>query len=81
MELDHVVEEGFLTKTSLNILINHALVNCPKLERIVGEWTKIPDRLVRISLELEDFYTEQILVPQLYFITNLISIQIELFIL
>ena len=44
MENDHVVEEGFLTKTSLNMLINHAVENCPKLEKIVGEWTKIPDR-------------------------------------
>eukprot|EP00088_Acartia_fossae_P056908 TRINITY_DN6635_c0_g2_i1.p1 TRINITY_DN6635_c0_g2~~TRINITY_DN6635_c0_g2_i1.p1 ORF type:complete len:756 (-),score=155.82 TRINITY_DN6635_c0_g2_i1:596-2863(-) len=44
MEIDHFVEEGFLTKTSLNSLIHHAMENCPKLERIVGEWTKIPDR-------------------------------------
>jgi len=44
MESDHFVEEGFLTKTSLNHLLQHAVSNCPKLERIVGEWTKIPDR-------------------------------------
>ena len=49
MEIDHFVEEGFLTKTSLNSLIHHAMENCPKLERIVGEWTKIPDRFSFIS--------------------------------
>ena len=50
MENDHVVEEGFLTKTSLNMLINHAIENCPKLEKIVGEWTKIPDRQVILNI-------------------------------
>ena len=52
MESDHYVEEGFLTKTSLTTLLNHATHNCPKLERIVGEWTKIPDRSVSSISEL-----------------------------
>jgi len=44
MGSDHFVEEGFLTKTSLLILLNHALAHSPRLEKIVGEWTRIPDR-------------------------------------
>ena len=44
MESDHFVEEGFLTKTSLNLLLQHAVLHSPKLENIVGEWTKIPDK-------------------------------------
>ena len=44
MDSDHYVEEGFLTKTSLNYLLQHATMNCPKLEKLVGEWTKVPDR-------------------------------------
>jgi len=43
MEPDHFVEEGFLTKTSLNELIDHAINHCPLLQKISGEWTKIPD--------------------------------------
>ena len=45
MESEHYVEEGFMTKTSLATFLNYAVDNCPKLEKIVGEWTKIPDRL------------------------------------
>ena len=44
MEPDHFVEEGFLTKTSLNELIEHAINHMPFLQKISGEWTKIPDR-------------------------------------
>jgi hypothetical protein len=44
MDSDHYVEEGFLTKTSLSHLLNHAVHNCPRLEKVVGEWTKVPDR-------------------------------------
>lgn len=44
MDSDHYVEEGFLTKTSLAALLNHAVHNCPRLEKVVGEWTKVPDR-------------------------------------
>lgn len=44
MDSDHFVEEGFLTKSSLNVLLQHAVLQCPKLENIVGEWTKIPDK-------------------------------------
>lgn len=44
MDSDHYVEEGFLTKTSLSQLLQHAVVNCPRLEKVVGEWTKVPDR-------------------------------------
>ena len=44
MESDQFVEEGFLSKTSLHCLLQHAVQHCHKLERIVGEWTKIPDR-------------------------------------
>jgi hypothetical protein len=44
MDSDHYVEEGFLTKTSLSHLLNHAVQNCPRLEKVVGEWTKVPDR-------------------------------------
>ena len=46
MDADHYVEEGFLTKGSLQQLLAHAAVHCPKLERLVGEWTKVPDRSV-----------------------------------
>ena len=41
MDSDHYVEEGFLTKTSLAALLNHAVHNCPRLEKVVGEWTKV----------------------------------------
>ena len=41
MDSDHYVEEGFLTKTSLSHLLNHAVQNCPRLEKVVGEWTKV----------------------------------------
>ena len=41
MDSDHYVEEGFLTKTSLSHLLNHAVHNCPRLEKVVGEWTKV----------------------------------------
>ena len=41
MDSDHYVEEGFLTKTSLAHLLNHAVHNCPRLEKVVGEWTKV----------------------------------------
>ena len=44
MDSDHYVEEGFLTKTSLQQLLTHAVTHCPRLERVVGEWTKVPDR-------------------------------------
>lgn len=44
MDSDHYVEEGFLTKTSLMHLLQHASQSCPKLEKVVGEWTKVPDR-------------------------------------
>lgn len=44
MDSDHYVEEGFLTKASLAALLQHAVVNCPRLEKVVGEWTKVPDR-------------------------------------
>jgi len=44
MDSDHFVEEGFLTKSSLQRLLSHAVVNCPRLEKVVGEWTKVPDR-------------------------------------
>ena len=48
MDSDHYVEEGFLTKTSLSHLLNHAVQNCPRLEKVVGEWTKVGlVRLVR----------------------------------
>lgn len=50
MDSDHYVEEGFLTKTSLINLLDHAVQNCPKLEKVVGEWTKVPDREI-IQLE------------------------------
>lgn len=43
MEPDHFVEEGFLTKTSLSELIDHAINHMPFLQKISGEWTKIPD--------------------------------------
>ena len=36
MDSDHYVEEGFLTKTSLSTLLSHAVVTCPRLEK-VGE--------------------------------------------
>ena len=41
MDSDHYVEEGFLTKTSLSHLLNHAVHNCPHLEKVVGECTKV----------------------------------------
>ena len=41
MDSDHYVEEGFLTKPSLAALLNHAVHNCPRLEKVVGEWTKV----------------------------------------
>lgn len=44
MDSDHYVEEGFLTKSSLMHLLQHASQSCPKLEKVVGEWTKVPDR-------------------------------------
>jgi hypothetical protein len=44
MESDHYVEEGFLTRASLAHLLHHAAEHCPKLEKVVGEWTKVPDR-------------------------------------
>ena len=53
MESDHYVEEGFLTKTSLSHLLQHAAANSPKLEKLVGEWTKVPDR--EISQMEEDY--------------------------
>ena len=34
MDSDHYVEEGFLTKTSLSALLSHAVVSCPKLEKV-----------------------------------------------
>ena len=34
MDSDHYVEEGFLTKTSLNALLSHAVVTCPRLEKV-----------------------------------------------
>ena len=46
MEADHYVEEGFFTKTSLVTLLDHAVEHCSKLEKIVGEWTRIPDRWI-----------------------------------
>ena len=49
MDSDHYVEEGFLTKTSLAALLNHAVHNCPRLEKVVGEWTKVG------KLGLKDF--------------------------
>ena len=51
MDGDHYVEEGFLTKKSLSALLNHAIQNCLKLEKIVGEWTKVPDREI---IQMED---------------------------
>jgi len=51
MDSDHYVEEGFLTKTSLNYLLQHATMNCPKLEKLVGEWTKVPDREIALFEE------------------------------
>ncbi len=44
MDSDHYVEEGFRTKASLQLLLQHAVLQCPKLEKVVGEWTKVPDR-------------------------------------
>jgi hypothetical protein len=44
MEADHYVEEGFLTRASLAALLHHAAEHCRKLEKVVGEWTKVPDR-------------------------------------
>jgi len=44
MDSDHYVEEGFLTKSSLSFLLHHATATCPKLEKLVGEWTKVPDK-------------------------------------
>ena len=34
MDSDHYVEEGFLTKTSLSTLLAHAVVTCPRLEKV-----------------------------------------------
>ena len=36
MDSDHYVEEGFLTRTSLQTLLTHATTHCPRLEK-VGE--------------------------------------------
>ena len=44
MESDHYVEEGFLSRASLALLLQHAVEHCPRLEKVVGEWTKVPDR-------------------------------------
>ena len=51
MDSDHYVEEGFLTKTSLHQLLSHAVTHCPRLERVVGEWTKVPDRDMQLMEE------------------------------
>ena len=50
VDSDHYVEEGFLTKSSLMHLLQHASQSCPKLEKVVGEWTKVPDRWVYFPL-------------------------------
>merc|ERR1711881_581151 len=44
MDSDHYVEEGFLTKSSLSQLLNHAVSHCPRLRKVVGEWTRVPDK-------------------------------------
>ena len=44
MDSDHYVEEGFLTKSSLSQLLSHAVCHCPRLEKVVGEWTRVPDK-------------------------------------
>ena len=36
MDSDHYVEEGFLTRSSLQTLLTHATTHCPRLEK-VGE--------------------------------------------
>ena len=36
MDRDHYVEEGFLTRSSLQTLLTHATTHCPRLEK-VGE--------------------------------------------
>ena len=44
MDSDHYVEEGFLTKSSLSELLSHAVLHCPRLKTVVGEWTRVPDK-------------------------------------
>ena len=34
MDSDHYVEEGFLTRTSLQTLLSHATTHCPRLEKV-----------------------------------------------
>ena len=34
MDSDHYVEEGFLTRTSLQTLLTHATTHCPRLEKV-----------------------------------------------
>lgn len=51
MESDHYVEEGFLTRASLALLLHHAAEHCPKLEKVVGEWTQVPDREMSLMEE------------------------------
>ena len=51
MDSDHYVEEGFLSKSSLSQLLSHAVLHCPRLEKVVGEWTRVPDKEIS---QLED---------------------------
>ena len=42
MDSDHYVEEGFLTKTSLNTLLTHAVTHCPRLEKVSSIHVLVP---------------------------------------